>query len=238
MRLLFSQVGEVRNMRDSIKMMQLDFLTVKKYIKQILLSALFASIIVIPTLPQAVNVIIFVFASYFMMYPFMIAEQNGLDKLYSILPCEPHAMVKAKYLTALVYLVSTVIILIPINGILFSILKEKISLEIVLACAVVGIMMYSLVVSIQLPCCFKFGYAKAKILNMILPLGIGFGVPAIVFLAQKFLNQNDFDLMMESISNIIEYYYLEIGIGCIVCSIVFLVISYLITLKVYKKTSY
>ena len=222
-------------MRDSIKMMQLDFLTVKKYIKQIVLSALFASIIVMPTLPQAINVIRFVFASYFMMYPFMIAEQNGLDKLYSILPCEPHAIVKAKYLTALVYLASTVIILIPINSVLFSILKEKISLEIVLACAVVGIMMYSVVVAIQLPCCFKFGYAKAKILNMVLPLGIGFGVPAIVFVAQKFLSQNDFEIIMENMSNIIQSSYYEIAIGCIAFSIIALVLSHIISLKICRK---
>ncbi|MEG2338923.1 MAG: ABC-2 transporter permease [Clostridium sp.] len=220
-------------MRDSIQVIKLDLLTIKSYWRQIVLSYLFVSLAVMPGLPQSVNVIYFVLTSAFLMYPFMVAQQNGLNKLYSIIAIQPKTIVRAKYLSALGGMSITILLLGPTNLFINKVMKVPISLCMTIGIILLGITLYCLVVAIQLPYCFKYGYAKAKVITMILPIGIGFGIPGIAFIATRVLGKEVTLEFLESGIGFVADHYVGIGAGCLLLSALVMLLSYGISLRIH-----
>jgi hypothetical protein len=108
-----------------------------------------------------------------MSYPFAISEKNRLDTLYSTLSINRKTVVRGHYLFALmaeaVFIVLTILfswIMSLFIGAKFDIVETLFPISLLSG-------VFSLIVAIQFPIYFKYGYSKAKILAFI-PLFIAF----------------------------------------------------------------
>lgn len=230
--LLFSQVEGENSMLDSIKMVKLDCLTVKGYTKQILLSYLMLTIVISTTLPYMLNVVYFVCGSSFLIYPFMVAEQNGMDKFYTTVSTTKQGMIGSKYLESILYLMITIVVLIPINILIYTMSGETLSLYLLIGTLLIGMMFYCIVTSIQIPCCFKWGYAKSKVINMILPIAIGIGIPSLFYILTKFITKEELWKLMNEIGYFVASNTTEIFIGSFLLGGLSLLISYKISFEI------
>lgn len=230
--LLFSKVEGESAMLDSIKMAKLDWLAVKSYMKQMILSYLMITVILVTTLPYMLNVIYFIYGSTFLIYPFMVAEQNGMEKFYKMVAITKKGRVGSKYLEAILCLGITVALLIPINIIIYNIEEVKPSIYLLAGMLLIGVLFYCIVTSIQLPCCFKWGYAKSKVISMIMPIAIGIGVPALFYVLTRFMAKEEVWQLVDKIGDFIANNASGIFLGSLLIGGLSLFISYRVALKV------
>ncbi|MBU3810062.1 MAG: ABC-2 transporter permease [Candidatus Niameybacter stercoravium] len=85
-----------------------------------------------------------------------------------------------------------VIFLIPLNLFIQYGIKEEVTTETILLLASIGVLLYGGVVAIQIPCYFKWGYTKSKMITAILPVVIGLGTPIVVIGGSKLLGEDVF----------------------------------------------
>lgn len=121
-----------------------------------------------------------------MSYPFTISEKNGLDILYGTLSLSRRTMVLGRYLFVLALEVLCVLMvfvcafsLSKVVGIPFVFAEMAMSL-----CLLSGI--FSMVVAVQYPIYFKYGYTKARFLAMAPLLLVFFAVIQLPTFAKLF----------------------------------------------------
>ncbi|MEG0712889.1 MAG: ABC-2 transporter permease, partial [Niameybacter sp.] len=208
-------------MTESIKLMKLDLMMTKKYWKEMLFAGAIISVSILPNVPILLNIIMFMFANTLLGYPFMIQEKDKMDKFYSIIAVTKKEIVRSKYLLTLFYMVIIGTALILINLILYYVVKVEVDLRGALLLIGMGMLLYSGVAALQLPCYFKWGYSKSRMITAILPILVGVGVPGVVLGGAKLLGKEQLlDIgrnMARFISN--QYNVLLIGmvIGIILC---------------------
>lgn len=115
---------------------------------------------------------------------------------------------------------------------IYTVFKVETSIYITLGFILLGILLYSLVVSIQLPYCFKYGYAKAKFITILLPILIGFGVPSVAFIAKKFWGHIDYISRFTQGYTFLTSNFTSLALICILLSTAFLSASYFVSLKI------
>lgn len=120
------------------------------------------------------------FSSYLMMilmllmsYPFSIGEKNGLDTLYATLSINRKTVVKGRYLFAIAAEVACIALSILFSWVMTLFIEIKFDIAGTLFSLSLLSSVFSLLVAIQFPVYFKYGYSKAKILALI-PLFIVF----------------------------------------------------------------
>ena len=83
-------------MAESIKLVKLDFMIIKQYWKEIVMSGLMLTIILGSTMPLILNVVLFLVANTLLSYPFIVQEKDKMDKFYSIIAVSKVDILKSK----------------------------------------------------------------------------------------------------------------------------------------------
>ena len=224
-------------MTESIKLMKLDVMMTKYYWKEMLVALLILTISIGINMPIILNVILFLCANTMLSYPFIIQEKDRMDKFYSTLAVSKLDILRSKYLSALFYMVVIIIVLIPLNLIIYYGMKVEASFQVILLLTSIGMLCYSGVAAIQLPCYFKWGYTKSKLITVALPMAIGAGVPVIVIGGAKFLGKEN---MIELGGSMVQFFVRHnsaIVLGILVLAVICLGISYQISRKIYIENN-
>lgn len=177
-------------------------------------------------------------ASYFMMslmlimsYPFAVGDKNGLDTLYGTLSLSKKNIVTGRYLFVLMLEIICVVLAFFCSWILSIVISTEFILanELFTLSLLSGV--FSLIVSIQYPIYFKYGYNKAKILALI-PLFIVFiTIIQLPTLAKLFNWDFTWDtLLTNTMGNPFLMY-----VAPVVAGLVILFLSCLISSHIYAK---
>ena len=167
-----------------IAFIKLDFLTVKPYLtpRNLLLFAIaFGVMTVLSNSLSTVVVIGLLLGTVFLSYPFVIGEKSNMDALYVTLALNRKTVVLGRYLfTALIDLLA--VTLIGLLTILLMLLSTALGRspsgdDYSIVVLIASVLFLSLQ-AIQLPIYFRFGYTKAKILNIMPYAVVGAAVGA------------------------------------------------------------
>lgn len=159
-------------MKEILKAAKLDFGLVKPYLKGFRIAAIMAVVLVAINKSLIFGVFFTVIIStMFIGYPFSISENNGMEKMYGILPINKKALVRGRYLYAcsiglLVSLLSPII-----YSILLRALGVTVSLPEICVAAVLGFVIFSFYTVVQMPGFYRYGGLQGKAF-MYIPIGV------------------------------------------------------------------
>lgn len=163
---------------NALKVFKLDllsikpYLTIKNFIILIGLGTLYGAL---SKNPAFVLATVQMFAILFSGYPFMVGEESGIDPLYKLFSISSKDVVKGRYLLATV----SVIIMLVV-GVVIALLiglaypMEDLFYSLLLAAPCIGIISL-IIIFIEYPIYFKYGYKKGKTLTAVPMLLLAIG---------------------------------------------------------------
>lgn len=166
-------------------------------------------------------------AMLYSSYPFLLGENSGIDGLYRLLSIDSRDVVIGRYILALIfYFVSSIVGF--IFSLIFATIKEySIDLDILFSFGI-NFLAFAIIVCLQYPIYFKYGYTKAKTW-IVLPVFI---IGIIAMLAGFFIK--DFD---QAINFVYQNKELII-IFSIILLILIIAISFKLAIKFCKKRDF
>jgi len=216
----------------AVKVLKLDFLTVKPYCRVFLLFMAVGFLFGIGNKePYIIPPMFMIWALFLVSYPFSIGEKNSLDKLYGTFSLKRKDIVTGRYLFSLAGSVLFLAVSVVIVFLSASIIKKNIEIEELLFVVFIGVLIFSAVASFQIPIFFKFGYSKAKLLTYLPLLAIAFIVP----LANLIPADSTIGRMFNEIGKIIEEKTYLAYVMMLSISLIVLYISYIISRSIYEK---
>jgi hypothetical protein len=223
-------------MRDSIRFMYLDFLSIKDYLQKIILSFIFVVAILSFSNPSIINIVFFVFGINLLAYPFILEEQNHLDKFYGMLPLTKKDRIRGRYFLTIGYGLFMGLVLLVINFCIYSLGKTNFSYQETSLLMGIGYLLYFIFSAIELPILLKWGYTKARMVILFLPFTVGVGVPAVVTAVKSSIGKDEFSILADKIGGAIATNMGEIGAVCAVVSIIVMLFSYGCALRIDART--
>lgn len=166
-------------MNEALKATKLDFCLVKPYLKGFRFAVVMVAATVVINKSLTFGVAFTeIISTMLIAYPFSISENNGMDKMYGILPVSKKHLVIGRYLFTcsiglLVSLFSTVI-----YSILLRVLGVTVPLPEICMAAMLGFVIFSFYTVFQLPGFYKYGVLKGKTFMYI---------PIVVYMALMFV---------------------------------------------------
>ena len=163
---------------NAIKVFKLDLLSIKPYLtikNLIILIGLGTLYGALSKNPAFVLATVQMFAILFSGYPFMVGEESGIDPLYKLFSISSKDVVKGRYLLATV----SVIIMLVV-GVVIALLiglaypMEDLFYSLLLAAPCIGIISL-IIIFIEYPIYFKYGYKKGKTLTAVPMLLLAIG---------------------------------------------------------------
>ena len=112
-------------MTESIKLIKLDLMITKNYLKEIVFAGIILTIAILPNIPLALNIVLFIMGNTLLGYPFMIAEKDRLDKFYSIIAITKEEFIRGKYFMAIMYIMLMGLVLVPLNLMMYYVMKVE-----------------------------------------------------------------------------------------------------------------
>ena len=216
---------------NAIKVFKLDLLSIKPYLtikNLIILIGLGTLYGVLSKNPAFVLATVQMFAVLFSGYPFMVGEESGIDPLYKLFSISSKDVVKGRYLLATV---SVVIMLVV--GVVMAMLiglaypMEDLFYSLLLAAPCIGLISL-IIIFIEYPIYFKYGYKKGKTLTAVPMLLLAIGT-----VCSTYFN--------ESLKSILQFLVMNpfMAMG-IICSIFLIIvfISLKISHKLYAKRDF
>lgn len=165
-----------------------------------------------------------------MSYPFSISEKNGLDTLYATLSINRKTIVKGRYLFALSCEVVCVALTILFSWIMTLFIEIKFDFAGTLFSLSLLSSVFSLLVAIQFPVYFKYGYSKAKFLALV-PLFIVFiGIIQLPLLTRLLSIEFEWSNISFAASDIPVVMYVPVIIG-----LALLWLSCILSSRIYAK---
>ena len=216
---------------NAIKVLKLDLLSIKPYLtikNLIILIGLGTLYGVLSKNPAFVLATVQMFAVLFSGYPFMVGEESGIDPLYKLFSISSKDVVKGRYLLATV---SVVIMLVV--GVVMALLigiaypMEDLFYSLLLAAPCIGLISL-IIIFIEYPIYFKYGYKKGKTLTAVPMLLLAIGAVCSTY----------FD---ESLKSILQFLvmnpFVAMGIICIIFFVI-VVVSLKLSHKLYAKRDF
>ena len=163
---------------NALKVFKLDLLSIKPYLtikNLIILIGLGTLYGALSKNPAFVLATVQMFAILFSGYPFMVGEESGIDPLYKLFSISSKDVVKGRYLLATV----SVIIMLVV-GVVIALLiglaypMEDLFYSLLLAAPCIGIISL-IIIFIEYPIYFKYGYKKGKTLTAVPMLLLAIG---------------------------------------------------------------
>ena len=217
-------------MKDIIKIIKLDtisiypYLTIKNLLIIIILSIFYSfsakSTTVIFGITQ-------VFAVLFSSYPFLVGNESGIDSLYGILGIKRENVVYGRYIWSMLINIFGIVLGIIFGSIISIFLKTDFIVQALVISPTI-FFMSSIVILIQYPLFFKYGYAKAKTVMSMLIIGV-----AIIGLSVMYFK--------ETLIKVIEFVVSNILISIILFILLYLAINFLsikLSVKYYKEREF
>ena len=216
---------------NAIKVLKLDLLSIKPYLtikNLIILIGLGTLYGVLSKNPAFILATVQMFAVLFSGYPFMVGEESGIDPLYKLFRISSKDVVKGRYLLATV---SVVIMLVV--GVVMAMLiglaypMEDLFYSLLLAAPCIGLISL-IIIFIEYPIYFKYGYKKGKTLTAVPMLLLAIGAVCSTY----------FD---ESLKSILQFLVMNpfVAMG-IICTIFFVivVVSLKLSHQLYAKRDF
>ena len=163
---------------NAIKVFKLDllsikpYLTIKNFVILIGLGALYGTL---SKNPAFVLATVQMFAILFSGYPFMVGEESGIDPLYKLFSISPKDVVKGRYLLATVSVIIMLVVgvvMAMLIGLIYP--MEDLFYSLLLAAPCIGIISL-IIIFIEYPIYFKYGYKKGKTLTAVPMLLLAIG---------------------------------------------------------------
>ena len=199
---------------NAIKVLKLDLLSIKPYLtikNLIILIGLGTLYGVLSKNPAFVLATVQMFAVLFSGYPFMVGEESGIDPLYKLFSISSKDVVKGRYLLATV---SVVIMLVV--GVIMAMLiglaypMEDLFNSLLLSAPCIG-MISLIIIFIEYPIYFKYGYKKGKTLTAVPMLLLAIGA-----VCSTYFN--------ESLKSILQFLVMSPFMAMAVICIIFIII--------------
>lgn len=146
------------------KQIKLDLISIKPYftLKNLLIfSGIAIFYMFITKSPIILLTMSMFFAMIFSSYPFFVGDNSGIDGIYRLFSIDSKNVVLARYILApIIYVLASIIGL--IYYLIASIIKTyPIDMNILINFGV-NFLVFSMIISLQYPIYFKYGYTKAK----------------------------------------------------------------------------
>ena len=211
-------------MAKTLNFLKFDFLLLKSHSVAILI--LFVAGIFIGPLGYLIVILIA------MPYPFLAAEKNNLNVLYSVLPTTRKSIVLGRHLFALITVFVATLISFLGSMLLPLIAKQDIVMNenILTLCLITALSL--IMTGIQYPLYFKLGYSKARIISLI-PVVIIFAVAMFITTVTKGLFGWNIDL-----TGMLDFVFKNAVLSCVVAlivSILSICVSCVLSCKLYEK---
>ena len=209
---------------NAIKVLKLDLLSIKPYLtikNLIILIGLGSLYGVLSENPAFVLATVQMFAVLFSGYPFMVGEESGIDPLYKLFSISSKDVVIGRYLLATV---SVIIMLVA--GVVMAMLigiaypMEDLFYSLLLAVPCIGLISL-IIIFIEYPIYFKYGYKKGKTLTAVPMLLLAIGA-----VCSTYFN--------ESLKSILQFLVINPVVAMGIICIIFFVIA-VISLKLSHK---
>ena len=219
-----------------LNMIRLDWSAMKYYQKRVLVVFIYLFIMgYVSPIYLAPSAVLVSFS--FSLNPFAVEETGDLNRLYLTLPVKRNYIVTGRYVLSLIMVLGGILV-----GFLFMPLANRISfskwypsLEWILTITAFCLLFYALMSLFMYPLLFKLGYHKGKFWGMYVPLGI-FAIAYAAFLIYNQLPGNE-----RLILNVLVYaseHMLLVSGGILILAAALLMISYLLSLKIYAKREF
>ena len=216
---------------NAIKVFKLDLLSIKPYLtikNLIILIGLGTLYGVLSKNPAFVLATVQMFAILFSGYPFMVGEESGIDPLYKLFSISSKDVVKGRYLLATV----SVIIMLVVGVIMAMLIgiaypMQDLFYSLLLAAPCIGLISL-IIIFIEYPIYFKYGYKKGKTLTAVPMLLL-----AIDTVCSTYFN--------ESLKSILQFLvmnpFVAMGIICIIFFVI-VVVSLKLSNRLYAKRDF
>ena len=199
---------------NAIKVFKLDLLSIKPYLtikNLIILIGLGTLYGVLSKNPAFVLATVQMFAILFSGYPFMVGEESGIDPLYKLFSISSKDVVKGRYLLATV----SVIIMLVVGVIMAMLIglaypMQDLFYSLLLAAPCIGLISL-IIIFIEYPIYFKYGYKKGKTLTAVPMLLLAIGA-----VCSAYFN--------ESLKSILQFLVMNPFLAIAVICIIFIII--------------
>ena len=216
---------------NAIKVLKLDLLSIKPYLtikNLIILIGLGTLYGVVSKNPAFVLATVQMFAVLFSGYPFMVGEESGIDPLYKLFRISSKDVVKGRYLLATVSVIIMLVagvVMATLIGLAYP--MEDLFYSLLLAAPCIGLISL-IIIFIEYPIYFKYGYKKGKTLTAVPMLLLAIGT-----VCSTYFN--------ESLKSILQFLvmnpFVAMGIICIIFFVI-VVISLKLSHKLYENRDF
>ena len=162
-------------MKDIKKIIKLDYISIVPYFtfkNLIIMIFLYCFYFVVSKNPAIAISMPLIFAIIYSSYPFLVGDEAGLDGLYKIFGIKNRDVVIGRYIFAIILFLFAVII-----GLIFTILSLFLSKDLemgnILPIYASYFLVYIIMICIQYPIFFKYGYTKGRTIYLIPVIIIG-----------------------------------------------------------------
>lgn len=218
------------------KMIALDWRAMKVYQIRILLLPVFVLILGFYSPLLVIPISVFLFLS-FSVNPFAVEEKGELNNLYLTLPVRRKSIVAGRYLLSIIMLLCGIAIgslLMPLANRL-SVSKWFIGIEGFMVVIALSYLLYAILNLFMFPVLFRLGYNKGKFWGFFLPV-VFFSLLLGMYSTITYLPGNKtltLDILVFASENLL----MVVG-SIVVLATILLILSYMISLKLYSKRDF
>ena len=210
-----------------------DLLTLKNQMRNIMI--IIIGFIILSIIMENYFYIAFIIPFYIVMLvisTFSYDELNNANTYIVALPYNRKAIVKARYLLSLMSII-TALLIGAILSFVTPLLNPNMDFMSTFASSVATIIGVILVISLLMPCFYKFGVQKGRVILFIAIMAVSFLIGIILSLFENAnLKIAEFFSTLENIN------YLILVVGAILIILLILYISYLFSCKIFKNKEF
>ncbi len=204
-----------------------DFLLIKSNLKSFIVIILVFTLFSMKGEGFDVSFILPFIAIMMFISTFSWDEFNNFNAYAITLPIGRRNIVKSKYISAIIFIAIDTIIGLIISYLTTILSKNIFDIEAILSNLFGTILGLSIILAIWLPIVYKFGVEKGRIMLFV-------GVFAIVFLCATLSKLFDFTSLINFLNSLDKVLFIAIPLA----SIAIMVISYLISVRIYLKKEF
>lgn len=204
-----------------------DFLLIKSNLKSFIVIILVFTLFSMKGEGFDVSFILPFLAIMMFISTFSWDEFNNFNAYAITLPIGRRNIVKSKHISAIIFIAIDTIIGLIISYLTTILSKNIFDIEVILSNLFGTILGLSIILAIWLPIVYKFGVEKGRIMLFV-------GVFAIVFLCATLSKLFDFTSLINFLNSLDKVLFIAIPLA----SIAIMVISYLISVRIYLKKEF
>lgn len=212
-------------MVDSIKMAKLDYYTIKS---QLLSNSSILLIILMYRFMDSslllLGIVAAVFSTIQAPNTFLIQEKNDLERLYASLSIDVKNIIGGRYISIFAtYMIALLFALVVESS--FSVFQNNfVGVREIITAMCVSICIFTVIVGIQIPMCFRYGFTKAKT-RCVIP---------ILFMSAALI-LSSFSTGFSSMIAVAINHQMILNVVCVTVSLVTLFVSYHASISNYQK---